>query len=161
MTGRGSRPLRALDLGLRIAGGAIVTALGLVFGVYCVFLAPLYWHGMPVPLVLVAALAGNPMLVWAAWTVTGRRGAGIAPAIAWCVPWFIAAQRSVGGDTLLGSQNAVGMSWVGLATFLAGPVAFAVAVYRLVNRRPPGLTPPVGSAAPSASPGRSSPPVRS
>lgn len=155
-----------VDRAMRIVGGVVFTALGFVLGVYGVFLAPLYWHGIPVPLSLLLAVVGNPLLAWAATAVTGRRGAGIAPAAAWCAAWFPAAQATTEGDSLLASQNAAGMTWVGLATFLIGPVASAVMIYRLIIRPrpvPPGAAPPSvppsapPSAPPEAGPTRGSP----
>jgi hypothetical protein len=122
-----------LDLGLRGAGWLLAGLLGLVFGVYCVLLTPLYWHGWPVPLVLVLVVIGNPLLAIMAYRMTGRVGAAIVAALAWFLPWFMSIQPTAEGDAPLASANAIGMNWVGLATFLVGPFVSAVTVYRIVD----------------------------
>lgn len=116
-----------------MAGWVLAGLLGLVFGIYCVLLTPLYWHGWPVPLVPVLVVIGNPLLSVMAYRVTGRARAAIVPALAWFLPWFISIQPTAEGDAPLASANAIGMNWVGLATLLIGPLASAVTVYRIVG----------------------------
>jgi hypothetical protein len=128
------------DRGLRLVGWVLAGLLGLVFGVYCVLFTPLYWHGWPVPLVPVLVVIVNPLLATLAYRVTGRVAAAIVPAVAWFLPWFMSLQPTAEGDAPLASANAIGMNWVGLATFFLGPLASAVTVYRIVNTpRHPGV----------------------
>jgi hypothetical protein len=123
-------PLPAwVDPALRIVGAVVATGLGTVLALYGAFLLPLRVNDVRVPVSLVLALVGNPALVWFAAAVTGRRLAGLLPALAWCVVYLTAASRTAEGDLLLTSTN-----WVGLVTLVVGPLAFAFAIYGLVLR---------------------------
>lgn len=123
----------------------MVTAFAGVFAVYDAFFAPLYVHAVRLPLALLLAVLVNPLLAWVAYYVTGRRGAGIFPAIVWCLVWFLAVKPTTEGDLII-----TGTNWVGLMTLLAGPVAFAVPIYRIIVApgRRPSDTPAAGSGAP-------------
>jgi hypothetical protein len=113
-----------LDLGLKIIGAFVVTGLGAFTGLFEALLVPLRLpHSTYLPLSLVLAVIMNPLLSWGAAVATGRRGAAILPAGAWCVVWFLSASRTTEGDLIITGGN-----WVGLVTLLVGPIAFAVGV---------------------------------
>ena len=141
-----------LDLALRWFGLVLVTVLGAAVALVDIGFAPLHWHGWRIPLTLLLAVVGNPLLVWLAVAVTGWRGAWGAPAGAWCVVWFAASFRRPEGDLLILPNN-----WVGVATTLLGPVAFGAAVFRLdVGSLPPPADPP-GPATPDQPSGAAGP----
>ena len=110
---------------LAIAGGIVATGLGAMLGLFEAFLTPLRLpHSTYLPVALVLALIGNPVLSWFAGEVTGRRFAAILPAAAWCVVWVVAATKTSEGDLIITGNN-----WVGLVTLLAGPIAFALGIF--------------------------------
>ena len=114
------------------------------------FLTPLYWDETRLPVALVAAVVGNLGLVWFTAYVTGRRIAAAGPALVWVVIMVAASSRTSEGDLVLTDGN-----WVGIATMLAGSVAFAVAAYRLIlaGARPSaGPAPKPADATPVAAP---------
>jgi hypothetical protein len=124
---------------LAIAGGIVATGLGAVLGLFEAFLTPLRLpHSTYLPVALVLAVIGNPVLSWFAGEVTGKRFAAILPAGAWCAVWIVAASKTHEGDLIITGNN-----WVGLVTLLAGPIAFALGIFIpvvLESRRalPPG-----------------------
>jgi hypothetical protein len=131
MTEPGPGPGRAalmgrLDLALKIVGAIVATGLGAAAGIYEALLSPLHvaHSSVYLPVTLVLAIVGNPALAWFAYAVTGRRAAVILPAGAWCLVWFAGASRTTEGDLII-----TGTGWVGLATLLAGPIAFALGVF--------------------------------
>jgi hypothetical protein len=131
-----------LDPAYRVAGFVVALLLAAVTATFEAFLTPLYWGETRVPVALVAAVAGNIGLVFFTAIVTGRRIAAAGPALVWVVVMVAASSRTSEGDLVLTDGN-----WVGIATMLAGSVAFAVAGYRLIltgTRRP--------AARPSAGP---------
>jgi hypothetical protein len=126
---------------LRVLGFLLALALAGMSALFEAFLAPLFWGSIRVPLSLVAAIVGNLALVWFAYTVTGRRLAAAGPALVWMVVIVAASTRTTEGDLVLASNN-----WVGIATMIAGSIAFAAGAYRLilsgVRPRRSGPTPP-------------------
>ena len=129
-----------LDLGLKIVGAFVATGLGFVAGLITAFYAPLRVPGSTayLPVSLVLALGGNPLLSWFAYSTTGHRLAALLPALPWCAVWFVAASRTTEGDLIITGDN-----WVGLVTLLAGPIAFAVGVL-VPARRALRAAPPAG-----------------
>jgi hypothetical protein len=136
---------------LAVGGLVIATLLGFVTSLWEAFVSPLavQWtsgghaHFVRLPVALVAAVVGNVLLAWMAYTVTGRMLAIGAPFVAWTVPMVFAAGRTTEGDLILTSNN-----WVGLSTMLVGAVTYAAAVYWLTIRslrqpRDPVVTEPV------------------
>ena len=129
---------RRLGVAITVAGLIVATLLALALGTVEVFLAPLRVGGWLVPVSLVLALATNPLLVWFAFAVTGRRAAALLPAGAWCAIWILASARTTEGDLLITSDV-----WVGLLTLFAGSIELAICVYLSMFRdlRPgPALT---------------------
>jgi hypothetical protein len=134
------------------AGGLVIaTLLAFVSSTWEAFLSPLAVHWtsgghaqyVRLPVALVAAVLGNGVLAWMAYTVTGRMIAILGPFVAWTVPMVLAAGRTAEGDLVLTSNN-----WVGIVTMAAGALAFAVVVYWLTIRslrrpRDPVVTEPV------------------
>jgi hypothetical protein len=116
---------RSVDWPLRLVGAVVATGLGAVTGLYEAFLVPVHLphSSVHVPVSLLLALVGNPLLAWFAYAATGRRVAGLLPAIAWSAVWFVAASRTREGDLVIVSSN-----WVGLVTLFLGPAAFAAGV---------------------------------
>jgi hypothetical protein len=122
---------------MKILGVVLATLLAFVSSVWEAFLTPLTWqwvsgghqHYVRLPVALVAAVAGNALLAWFVYTVTGRILAIVAPFLAWTAPMVLAAGRTEEGDLILTSNN-----WVGIGTMLAGALAYAGAVYWLTLR---------------------------
>jgi hypothetical protein len=106
--------LRAFDGALRVAGAVLSVLLGAGSALLEVFLTPLVW---PVP--VAAAVLGNLVLAWFAWSTVDRVWAWLLAA----VPWFGVMVVAV-GSTSEGDQLA--NSWTGLGTFAAGTAAFFV-----------------------------------
>ena len=121
---------RMLERLYLIAGIAVATGLAVVSAWYEAGWCSLYVFSVRCPLSLVLALVGNASIVWFATFTTGRRGSGVIPAIAWCLVWFIGTNQTREGDLIVLSDN-----WVGVATTILGPLAFAVALYRVVMAR--------------------------
>lgn len=118
------------DLAVRIAGGLVAVAGGLVTAVVEVFLTPLRIDGVRLPVSILLAIAGNLVLVWFTYRTTGRRGMVVLPFLVWMVVMIRASGRTAEGDLLLTGDN-----WVGLVTIFAGTAAFAVGGYRLITVR--------------------------
>jgi hypothetical protein len=121
-----------VDQLLRIAGGLVAVGLAAAFALYGAFLAPLYYPGSDIrlPVALVFALVGNPLLTWYTYQVTGHRLALLLPAGVWCAIWLAASGRTTEGDLLITGDN-----WVGLTTLFVGPLAFAAGAYLTMIRR--------------------------
>jgi len=119
--------LRWLDLTIKVAGVVIATLLGVATGLFEAFWAPLRLGGHRVPLVAVAALVLNPLLVWLAYWTSGRRLAALGPGLGWLVVMLAGAGRTTEGDLVLAGDN-----WVGLLTITTGSLAFGLAGYRLI-----------------------------
>ena len=115
----------------------VLAAWGLLAVVAAAWLAlvqvlwlPLRVGGVLVPLSPVAAVVGNLLLVDVAHRVTGSRVVAVLPALAWAAVAFAATLRRPEGDLLLVGGGVLGT--VGLAFLLAGVVAAAVAVGRVL-----------------------------
>jgi hypothetical protein len=120
-----------------------------------VFWTPLRIGLVPVPLSVVAAVAGNLLLVGGAFRLTGSRVVAVLPAVAWLAVAVGAAIRRPEGDLLLTGGGAAG--YVNLAFLLLGVLAAAFAVGRVLatprrvsrpDDRPDDETPaPAGSGS--------------
>jgi hypothetical protein len=89
-----------------------------------------------VPVSVLAAVAGNLMLVWAFARWSRSRVVGVLPAVVWLVMVLAASRRTAEGDLLITGGGASG--YVNLAFLLLGVVAAAFAVGRVLSaaRRP-------------------------
>jgi hypothetical protein len=103
-----------------------------------IFWLPLRIGGVLVPVSVVAAVAGNLMLVAGAFRVSRSRVVAVLPAAVWIVLVLLASQQRAEGDLLIIGGGAAG--YVNLAFLGCGVVAAAFAVSRVVagprRRRP-------------------------
>ena len=117
---------------IRPVTGAVTTAGGAVWlAVVEVFWLPFRLGGLLVPLSVLAAVAGNVLLVRAAWRTTGSRLAAALPALVWLVVAVAAMSRRPEGDLVLVSGGAAGV--VNLSFLLLGVVAAAFSVGRTLG----------------------------
>lgn len=134
------------DLALRIAGGLVAVALGVLTAVYEAFYTPLYLGSVRLPLSVVFAVITNYALVWFTYEVTGHRLLALVPGLVWMGVMIVASGRTAEGDMLLLPDN-----WVALITIFAGVGGFTLAGYRLVARPPsPPQAPPSPPQTPAA-----------
>ncbi len=96
-----------------------------------VFWLPLRVGGVPVPLSVLAAVAGNIALVRLAHRMSGSRTVGVLPAVVWLVVALAAMVRRPEGDLVLIGTGATGV--VGVAFLGAGVVAAAFAAGRMLG----------------------------
>jgi hypothetical protein len=128
--------MRALRLvGWAALAGLVAAWLALVE----VFWLPWRLGGVPVPVSLLAAVAGNLLLVGAARRLSGSRLVAVLPAVVWLVIALGASMRRPEGDLLLTGGDAV-TSTLNLGFLLLGVLAAAFAVGRVLGApvRPPG-----------------------
>ena len=104
-----------------------------------VFWLPWRPGGVPVPISLLAAVAGNLLLVGAARRLSGSRLVAVLPAVVWLVIALGATMRRPEGDLLLPGGDAV-TSTLTLGFLLLGVLAAAFAVGRVLGApvSPPG-----------------------
>jgi hypothetical protein len=117
-----------------------------------VFWLPLRIGQVPVPLSVVAAVAGNLLLVSWAHRLSGSRVVGVLPALAWGVVVVAASMRRPEGDLVITGNGVAGV--VNLVFLLGGVTAAAFAVGRVLALpappRPPAgeqVSPPGPAAA--------------
>ena len=117
---------------IRSLGAALlVTVLAAWLAVVEVFWLPLKIGVVPVPLSVLAAVAGNVALVRLAHRLSGSRAVGVLPAVVWLVVALAAMVRRPEGDLVLvggGSTGVVGVAFLG-----AGVVAAAFASARMLG----------------------------
>ncbi|MGY1607355.1 MULTISPECIES: hypothetical protein [unclassified Geodermatophilus] len=95
-----------------------------------VFWLPLRVAGVLVPLSVLAALVGNPLLVTLTFRLTGSRVVAVLPAVTWLSVALAATVRRPEGDLVAvgtGALGAVTLAFLGL-----GVVGAALAVGRVV-----------------------------
>ena len=133
--------MRALHLlGWAVAAVVVAAWLALVE----VFWLPWRLGGVPVPVSLPAAVAGNLLLVTAAWRLSGSRLVAVLPAVVWLVIALGATMRRPEGDLLLPGGDALTSTLV-LAFLLLGVLAAAFAVGRVLSA--PVSSPGAGSGS--------------
>jgi hypothetical protein len=149
VTGAGSR----LQDGLARAGNAAAVVVAAVWlALVEVFWLPLRVAGVLVPVSVVAAVAGNLMLVGLALRLTGSRLLAVLPALAWVGVVLGAMTRRPEGDVLLPGGGALGI--VNLAFLLLGVTAAAFAVGSALagpRSRPTAPPPPHPAPHPAGS----------
>ncbi len=118
-----------------------------------VFWLPWRLGGVPVPVSVPAAVAGNLFLVAAAHRLSGSRLVGVLPAVVWVLVALAGSIPRPEGDLLITGGDGV-TQLVNLAFLLLGVVAAAVAVGRTLGSPPqPG---PSGAAVSPAGAGSGS-----
>jgi hypothetical protein len=123
------------DLALRVAGGVVSLAGGLLVGVLVLVSVPwrvATWFGpVRLPLAVLVAVAGMLALLWFAPRATGARWAVLLPVAG----WFVVAVAALGtGDA--GGQLLVPDDWVAALALFGGTVVAVVgAVLALGVRR--------------------------
>jgi hypothetical protein len=132
--------MTAGNTGERVGWAVVVVAVAAWLALVEVFWLPLRVGGVLVPASVLAAVAGNLLLVGAALRLTGSRLVAVLPAVAWLVVVVAAMMRRPEGDLVIIGRGALGV--IGLAFLLLGAVAAAVAVGRvLATPRTPPVTP--------------------
>jgi hypothetical protein len=114
----------------RLGAALLVTVLAVWLALVEVFWLPLRVLGVPVPVSVVAAVAGNLLLVDLAARLTGSRLTAVLPAVVWLVIAVGASVRRPEGDLLLTGGGVLGL--LSLAFLLAGAVAAAFAVGKVL-----------------------------
>jgi hypothetical protein len=126
---------------LRLLGWAVLTvAVAGWLTIVEVFWLPLRVAGVPVPVSVLAAVAGNLLLVAAARRMSGSRAVAVLPALVWLAVALAGAMRRPEGDLLITGGDAA-TQVVNLGFLLLGVVAAAFAVGRALGTpvvRPPG-----------------------
>ena len=121
---------------LQLAGWAVTfVVLAAWLALVEVFWLPWRVGGVPVPVSVVAAVAGNLLLVGAARRLSGSRLVAVLPAAVWLGVVIAAASRRSEGDLLLPGGDTV-TSTVNLGFLLVGVVAAAFAVGRALGSGP-------------------------
>ena len=126
------------DALVRVAGAVVAIWGGVLLAFTGAFLTPFRIGTVLVPVAIVLAVAGNAVLIWFAYDVTGNKFLGLLPGLVWLAWSFVFADRTKEGDLVLVQGN-----WVATVYLFAGSATIAVAAYRmLVPRRhqPPPST---------------------
>ena len=123
----------------RVASGLLVVVLALWLALVEVFWLPLRVFGVLLPVSVVAAVAGNLLLVGLAARLTGSRLAAVLPALVWLTVAVAGSLQRPEGDLLVTGSGALGL--VSLAFLLAGVVAAAFAVGRVLAAPREGVRP--------------------
>jgi hypothetical protein len=110
-----------------------------------VFWLPWRVGGVPVPISVPAAVAGNLLLVDAARRLSGSRLVAVLPALVWLGIALAAAMRRPEGDLLLTGGDAV-TSTLNLGFLLLGVVAAAFAVGRALGTPAARINPPAAGS---------------
>lgn len=109
-----------------VALGVLAFLVALEVAVLECFLLPSYLGSVPVPLSIVAAVAGNVLLPATALRLSGSRVVGVLPVLGWLAVVVAAAVPRPEGDLIVtGSLR-------GLAFLLLGALAGAYAVGRVI-----------------------------
>lgn len=113
-----------------------------------VFWLPLRAGGVPLPLSVLAAAAGNLLLVGLAHRLSGSRAVAVLPAVAWLVVALAAMVPRSEGDLVMIGSGALGV--ISLAFLLFGTLGAAFAYGRVLGRARPahGARAPEAAAAP-------------
>jgi hypothetical protein len=133
------RPLQLL--GWAIVAVVVAAWLALVE----VFWLPWRIAGVPVPISLIAAVAGNLLLVAGVRRLSGSRLVAVLPAVVWLVIAVAATMRRPEGDLLLPGGDAL-TSTVNLGFLLLGVVAAAFAVGRALGTPVARVSPPAAGS---------------
>jgi hypothetical protein len=108
-----------------------------------VFWLPLRVGGVLVPVSVVAAVAGNVLLVGWAHRLSGSRPVAVLPAVVWLVVAIAASVRRPEGDLVITGGGIAGV--VNIGFLLLGVVAAAFAVGRVLGAPRPGARAQAGA----------------
>ena len=104
---------------------------------------PLRVDGVLVPVSVVAAAVGNPLVIGVTWYLSRSRVVTVLPALTWLAVAVGASMRTPEGDLLVVGNGALGT--VGLIFLVVGVLTASLAVGRVVAAPPgpfrPGRTP--------------------
>jgi hypothetical protein len=122
---------------MRLLGWAVLAVVVSVWlALVEVFWLPWRVAGVPVPVSVLAAVAGNLLLVDGARRLSGSRLVAVLPAVVWLVVVVAGATRRPEGDLLItGGGGATQV--INLAFLLLGVVAAAFGVGRALGGAPP------------------------
>jgi hypothetical protein len=130
-TAGGRRPLHT------VAWGVLAVLVAAWLALVEIFWLPLRVGGVLLPVSVLAAVAGNLLLIGQAHRLSGSRAVAVLPAVAWLVVAVGGMMRRPEGDLILTGGGATGV--VNLVFLLLGVTAAAVAVGRaLAGPRPEG-----------------------
>jgi hypothetical protein len=113
--------------------GLVVLVVAAWLALVEVFWLPLHLLGVPFPLSVVAAVAGNMLLPSLAVGWSGSRLVAVLPGITWLGIALAAMVRRPEGDLILTGTGTTGV--VGLVFLLVGALAAAVATGSVLGRR--------------------------
>lgn len=113
-----------------VVSAVLVVALAAWLAIVEVFWLPLKVGVVPVPLSVLAAVAGNLLLVRLAFRLSGSRVVAVLPALVWLVVALAAMVRRPEGDLVLVGSGVTGA--VGMAFLLFGVIAAAFAAGRVL-----------------------------
>jgi hypothetical protein len=113
------------DVLLRVAGGVVALAGGLVTAVLLLIMVPLrldagFWV-IRVPVAISLAIGGNVLLLWFAREVTGSRWGVLAPAVGW-----FAVMLPALGPTTNGARLLMPNDWVATLSLFAGTIVLTI-----------------------------------
>ncbi|WP_376771487.1 hypothetical protein [Micromonospora polyrhachis] len=126
-SGRWSALEPALDMALRVIGGALAVAGAILTAILELVFVTARVGGYLIGVSVVIAVVANVGLSWFAHRAVGSKAAVALPALTWFALMVVVAGGTSEGDILLAGNN-----WVGLAMIVAGAMAFAVMAFRLI-----------------------------
>ena len=123
---------------MRLLGwGLLAAVVSAWLAVVEVLWLPMRVGGVLVPVSVLAAVAGNVLLVSGAHRLSGSRLVGVVPALVWLVVAVGGALRRPEGDVLVAAPPGDTVAGVvNLVFLLTGVVAASFAVGRLLGARP-------------------------
>lgn len=108
-------------------GGVLVAVAAVILAVGECFYVNLRIGSTPVPLAQIVAIVANLALPWAAYRLTGHRGAAVIPALIWGIVAIVLAARGPGGDVVVPGN------WQGIFLLLGGAAAAVISIVVLVQ----------------------------
>ncbi|WP_432908367.1 hypothetical protein ACQP1S_27065 [Micromonospora matsumotoense] len=120
-----SRTARLFDVVLRVVGGLVAVAGGVLTALIGLLLSTVRAGGQLIGVSVAVTILGAIAVSWFAYATVGRKWAVALPALPWFVLMAVAAVRTAEGDLLVAGDN-----WVGLAMITAGAMTFAVMAFR-------------------------------
>ena len=127
---------------MRALSGFLVAAGAIELTILESFYVPLRIGRWPLPISLLAAVAGNVLMARLMYRATGVRGLSLVPGAAWLlIVLVLAAPR--------GEEVIVPGTWEGLAFLFTGSIAAAFGAAGVLLPRPAGLSPPGQPSGPN------------